>query len=226
MVLKHLDGRGIHVQHPQPTARVLEPGQVIKVAGEGMPYKKSDLKGDLYLVIKVKFPEYAWLAENQAFGKLQELLPKPENPIHADDVDDVAYDDIASCESCFRLRICPKSDLTVCCEKCLNEMYYGALLSYESIFCPDEEMLIAKSYSGGFRSRRRGRRNMGRRERRRWSASVRSAMSAPGHDHLAFRIAGSWPWRTSRLWRSGSDIAYDCAMIKQSLRYLILRIDT
>ena len=51
VVIKHLDGRGLHIQHPQPIANVLEPGQVIKVEGEGMPYKKSDLKGDLYLLV-------------------------------------------------------------------------------------------------------------------------------------------------------------------------------
>jgi len=102
VVIKHLDGRGIRIQHPQPKARTLEPGQVIKVAGEGMPHKKSDLKGDLYLVVKVKFPDHAWLADNQAIGKLQELLPKPENPIQADDVDDVTYDDTANCELIFR----------------------------------------------------------------------------------------------------------------------------
>ena len=98
VVIKHLDGRGLHIQHPQPINRVLEPGQVIKVAGEGMPHKKSELKGDLYLAVRVKFPDYRWLEENQALSKLKELLPKPEKPIQADVVDDVTYDETASLE--------------------------------------------------------------------------------------------------------------------------------
>lgn len=98
VVIKHLDGRGLHIQHPQPIARVLEPGQVIKVAGEGMPHKKSDLKGDLYLVVNIKFPERSWLEENQVMSKLQELLPKPDEPIKPDVVDDVTYDETASLE--------------------------------------------------------------------------------------------------------------------------------
>lgn len=96
VVVKHLDGRGIQIQHPQPKTRVLEPGQVFKVAGEGMPHKKSDLKGDLYLIIKVKFPERAWLEHNQVIEKLRELLPKPEKPIQATEIDEVTYDATAS----------------------------------------------------------------------------------------------------------------------------------
>lgn len=98
VVIKHLDGRGLHVQHPQPIARVLEPGQVIKVEGEGMYHKKSDLKGDLYLVVNVKFPDHSWLAENRVIDKLRELLPKPAKPIQAEVVDEVKYDETASME--------------------------------------------------------------------------------------------------------------------------------
>ena len=93
VVVKHLDGRGIQIQHPQPNARVLEPGQVIKIEGEGMPYKRSDMRGDLYLSVKVKFPEYGWLEKNQVVGKLKELLPKLDKQIPADIIDEVEYDD-------------------------------------------------------------------------------------------------------------------------------------
>ncbi|KAL6721558.1 hypothetical protein ACLMJK_000662 [Lecanora helva] len=98
VVVKHLDGRGIQIQHPQSTACVIEPGQVIKIEGEGMPYKRSDTKGDLYLVAKVKFPENGWLEKNKATEKLKDLLPKPEKPIPADIVDEVAYDKSANLE--------------------------------------------------------------------------------------------------------------------------------
>ena len=96
VVIKHLDGRGLQIQHPQPTASVLEPGQVIKVEGEGMPYKKSDMKGDLYLLVKIKFPTHEWLVEHQAILKLGELLPKPDTVIEAEVIDDVTYDEAAS----------------------------------------------------------------------------------------------------------------------------------
>ena len=98
VVVKHLDGRGISMKHPQANPRVLEPGQVIKVPNEGMPQKKSDLKGDLYLIVEVKFPDYSWLERNQALSKLKGILPKPESTIESDDVDDVDYDESANLE--------------------------------------------------------------------------------------------------------------------------------
>lgn len=96
VVVKHLDGRGLHIQHPQAAARVLEPGQVIKVAGEGMPHKKSEQKGDLYLMVKILFPDYGWLETQGALNKLKDILPKAEPPMQADVVDDVAYDETAT----------------------------------------------------------------------------------------------------------------------------------
>ena len=99
VVIRHLDGRGISMKHPQAKTRGLSPGQVIKVPGEGMPQKKGDLKGDLYLIVEVQFPENSWLEKNQAIPKLREILPKPEKPIECDDVDDVDYDESANLEN-------------------------------------------------------------------------------------------------------------------------------
>ncbi|TVY62260.1 DnaJ protein-like protein xdj1 [Lachnellula suecica] len=90
VVLKHLDGRGIHMNHPQ--GKVLQPGQIVKIDGEGMPLKKSDAKGDLYLVVKVDFPENGWTEDPAAFASLQKILPKPEEPIEATEIDEVEYD--------------------------------------------------------------------------------------------------------------------------------------
>ena len=98
VVIKHLDSRGLHIKHPQAIERVLQPGHVIKVVGEGMPHKKTDSRGDLYLVVNVLFPEYSWLEEKQVISKLRELLPMPDKPIEAAIVDDVAYDETASLE--------------------------------------------------------------------------------------------------------------------------------
>ena len=94
VVIKHLDGRGIFINHPK--GRVLKPTQVIKVKGEGMPYKKSDMRGDLYLKVHIQFPENGWPKDESVLAKLQELLPKPATPITADTVDEVEYDENAS----------------------------------------------------------------------------------------------------------------------------------
>ena len=96
VIVKHLDGRGLHINHHQPKGHILNPGQVIKITGEGMPFKKSDLRGDLYLVVRVRFPQDGWFQENDTLAKLQELLPRPASPIKADTVDDVEYDETAS----------------------------------------------------------------------------------------------------------------------------------
>ena len=57
-----------------------------------MPHKKSDVKGDLYLIVQVRFPTYDWLQRNQAIQRLKEMLPKPDNPVEAENVDDVEYE--------------------------------------------------------------------------------------------------------------------------------------
>lgn len=78
VVLTHLDGRGIQLKVDQPNGKVLTPGQVLKVPGEGMPLKRSDAKGDLYLVVQIKFPEDGWLKSDAALQKVRDALPPPE----------------------------------------------------------------------------------------------------------------------------------------------------
>lgn len=92
VVLKHLDGRGIEITHPKKAGQVLHPDQVLKVTGEGMPHKRSDHRGDLYLVVNVKFPDEKWTPSPAELEKLREILPKPDPPIQVDVVDDVEYD--------------------------------------------------------------------------------------------------------------------------------------
>lgn len=96
VVLKHLDGRGIKIDHPR--GKILRPGQVLRVEGEGMPIKKTDDKGDLYLIVKIEFPEDGWLKDDREYDVLRDLLPAPEPPIEADEVDEVHYDDDADIE--------------------------------------------------------------------------------------------------------------------------------
>jgi DnaJ family protein A protein 2 len=97
VVLPHLDGRGIQLHHPKQEGQILRPGQVLKVKGEGMPHKKSEAKGDLYLEVQVVFPEDGFLSED-AMKKLQEVLPGPEPPIEVDTVDEVDYEEDADIE--------------------------------------------------------------------------------------------------------------------------------
>lgn len=92
VVLKHLDGRGIEITHPKRPGEVLRPGQIIKIPGEGMPYKRSDARGDLYLVVDIKFPDKNWKPSAATLEKLKEMLPGPEKPIEADPVDEVDYE--------------------------------------------------------------------------------------------------------------------------------------
>jgi len=89
VVVKHLDGRGIQIDHAR--GKVLKPQQILKVEGEGMPHKKSDAKGDLYLVVNIEFPENGWMEDEASFASLQKLLPKPAPPIEATEVDDVEF---------------------------------------------------------------------------------------------------------------------------------------
>ncbi|OOF91687.1 hypothetical protein ASPCADRAFT_211042 [Aspergillus carbonarius ITEM 5010] len=92
VVVKHLDGRGIEIQHPKTPGEVLSPGQVLKVPGEGMPIKRGDARGDLYLVVNIKFPDAKWKPNAAVLEQLRDILPKPDTPIQADTVDEVEFD--------------------------------------------------------------------------------------------------------------------------------------
>ncbi|ROW12509.1 hypothetical protein VMCG_00034 [Cytospora schulzeri] len=91
VVVKHLDGRGIHIDYPR--GKILRPNEVIKVEGEGMPMKRGDAKGDLYLIAKIEFPENGWMSDDESFAALQKLLPPPAAPITTDEVDEVDYEE-------------------------------------------------------------------------------------------------------------------------------------
>jgi len=93
VVVKHLDGRGISICHPR--GKVLRPGQILKVPGEGMPIKRSEAKGDLYLVVKIDFPKDGWLGDDTKEQRLRELLPKPKlnDALKTDTVDECDFED-------------------------------------------------------------------------------------------------------------------------------------
>lgn len=78
VVLTHLDGRGLQIHVEQPQGKVLRPDEILKVPGEGMPIKRSDQRGDLYLTVNVKFPEDGWLKDQAAVDRVKAALPPPE----------------------------------------------------------------------------------------------------------------------------------------------------
>jgi DnaJ family protein A protein 2 len=93
VVLTHLDGRGISLNVKHPNGKVLRPGQVLKVSGEGMPMKKSDAKGDLYLVVDIDFPEDGWIKNDAALKKVRDALPPPEKQdAPPEEVEEVDFD--------------------------------------------------------------------------------------------------------------------------------------
>ena len=57
--------------------------------------KRGEMKGDLYLVVKIEFPEDGWLEDDSSYETLQKLLPLPAPPIEVEEVDDVHYESIA-----------------------------------------------------------------------------------------------------------------------------------
>ena len=59
-----------------------------------MPHKKSDVKGDLYLVVDVEFPKDGWLKDEKAVSEIRAVLPGSVTPmVEADTVDEVDYDE-------------------------------------------------------------------------------------------------------------------------------------
>jgi DnaJ family protein A protein 2 len=107
VVLKHLDGRGIHLNHPQ--GKVLKPGQILKVVGEGMPHKKSEAKGDLYLVVDIEFPDDGWAKDEASMATLQKLLPKPAPVIEVTEVDEAEFEEDADINEVSYILIWPAS---------------------------------------------------------------------------------------------------------------------
>lgn len=95
VVLSHLDGRGIQLRTPK--GQVLRPDQVLKVEGEGMPIKRSDVRGNLFLTLNVEFPNDGAL-DGPAVKKILEVLPKPAPAIKVDEIEEVEFDANASME--------------------------------------------------------------------------------------------------------------------------------
>ncbi|KAK7544793.1 uncharacterized protein J3D65DRAFT_610762 [Phyllosticta citribraziliensis] len=89
VVLTHLDGRGISLNVKQPRGKVLRPGQVLKVPGEGMPIKRTDDRGDLFLTVDIEFPEDGWIRDETVVQGIRNVLPGPKPEIQANEVEEV-----------------------------------------------------------------------------------------------------------------------------------------
>lgn len=90
--LKHLDGRQIVVKYA--AGKVIEPGSVRVVRGEGMPqYRNPFEKGDLYIKFDVQFPDNNWISPDK-LNELEDLLPtRAEAPIVSGDAEEVDLQD-------------------------------------------------------------------------------------------------------------------------------------
>uniref|UniRef100_A0AAQ5Y728 J domain-containing protein n=1 Tax=Amphiprion ocellaris TaxID=80972 RepID=A0AAQ5Y728_AMPOC len=91
-MLKHLDGRQIVVKYP--AGKVIEPGSVRVVRGEGMPqYRNPFEKGDLYVKFDVQFPDNNWISPEK-LAELEDMLPsRSEPPIITGDTEEVDLQD-------------------------------------------------------------------------------------------------------------------------------------
>ncbi|KAI8984664.1 DnaJ C terminal domain-containing protein, partial [Mycotypha africana] len=74
VIVTHLDGRGIKVNHP--AGHVIKPGMIKRISNEGMPtYKRPDDHGDLYVEFEVEFPQDNFALADE-LTKLESILPK------------------------------------------------------------------------------------------------------------------------------------------------------
>ncbi|CCG81051.1 Putative uncharacterized protein [Taphrina deformans PYCC 5710] len=77
VVVNHLDGR--RLTYASPVGKVMRPGETIVVKGEGMPVgHRREGFGDLYLLVRVDFPEDNFLSEKGEYGRLSGLLPQKQ----------------------------------------------------------------------------------------------------------------------------------------------------
>ncbi|KAL7830898.1 hypothetical protein SRHO_G00304000 [Serrasalmus rhombeus] len=90
--LKHLDGRQIVVKYP--AGKVIEPGSLRVVRGEGMPqYRNPFEKGDLFVKFDVQFPDNNWISLDK-LAELEDLLPtRAEAPVVTGDAEEVDLQD-------------------------------------------------------------------------------------------------------------------------------------
>ncbi|KAJ1642946.1 DnaJ-like protein xdj1 [Coemansia erecta] len=65
----NIDGHALRVTHKG----CLAPGNVLRLQGKGMPSKKTGKRGDMFIKLKIKFPDSSWKPDVQ---ELRSLLPE------------------------------------------------------------------------------------------------------------------------------------------------------
>ncbi|KAL6016863.1 DnaJ-like protein xdj1 [Candidozyma auris] len=81
VLCQHLDGRAMHITTPK--GKVIKPGHLLKVPGEGMPRANQGMlskfmgskRGDLYIEVDIEFPQDNWYLEKNDLTKLKNILP-------------------------------------------------------------------------------------------------------------------------------------------------------
>ncbi|KAI9321074.1 hypothetical protein BX666DRAFT_1852575 [Dichotomocladium elegans] len=87
IIVTHLDGRGIQVNHP--AGQVIKPGMVKRVPNEGMPiFKRTDNYGDLYVQFDVEFPNDGFATQQQLVN-IASILPPASAPHKSADQFDI-----------------------------------------------------------------------------------------------------------------------------------------
>lgn len=91
IMFTQLDGRGLRIT--SPAGNVIKPGEILKVANEGMPSKSGKI-GNLYVEVEIVFPESGWTREREELRKVLDIFPG-EKEKKQDDVrqivDDVSF---------------------------------------------------------------------------------------------------------------------------------------
>jgi DnaJ homolog subfamily A member 2 len=79
VIITTLDGRGLKYTQKLESGKVIRPGEMFKIPGEGMPLgKKSDLKGDLYLRAEIEFPQDGFVTDLSIINQLRTILTTSE----------------------------------------------------------------------------------------------------------------------------------------------------
>ncbi|KAK7203720.1 hypothetical protein BZA70DRAFT_290803 [Myxozyma melibiosi] len=83
-IIQHLDERVLRLK--VPPGKVISPGKILLVEGEGMPIKSGPNaggRGDLYLDIDIEFPKDNWFADRSEMRRVADSLTfPPSKPVY------------------------------------------------------------------------------------------------------------------------------------------------
>lgn len=91
IMFTQLDGRGLRIT--SPAGNVIRPGEILKVANEGMPSKSGKI-GSLYVEVEIVFPKSGWTKEKEELRKVLDIFPGEKHKEQEDPrqiIDDVSF---------------------------------------------------------------------------------------------------------------------------------------